>query len=117
MVSIVSLWLPILLSAVATFIISSIIHMVLKYHNNDFKPLPAEDAVMDDLRKANIPPGDYHFPRAKDMKEMGTPEFIEKMKRGPVAMMTVLENAAPKMGKQLLLWFLYSIIVGIIAAY
>ena len=117
MVSIVSLWLPILLSAVATFIISSIIHMVLKYHNNDFKPLPAEDAVMDDLRKHNIPPGEYYFPRAKDMKEMGSSDFIAKMKRGPVAMMTVLENAAPKMGAQLFLWFVFSIIVGIFAAY
>ncbi len=117
MVPIPELWLPILLSAVAVFILSSIIHMVLKYHNNDFKALPAEDAVMDDLRKHNIPPGEYHFPRAKDMKEMGSPEYIEKMKKGPVAMMTVLENAAPKMGMQLLLWFLYSVVVGIFAAY
>jgi len=69
MVSIVSLWLPILLSAAAVFILSSIIHMVLKYHNNDFKALPSEEPVMDDLRKHNIPPGEYHFPRAKDMSE------------------------------------------------
>jgi hypothetical protein len=117
MVSIISLWLPILLSAVTVFILSSIIHMVLKYHNNDFKALPSEEPVMDDLRKHNIPPGEYHFPHAKDMKEMGSPEYIEKMKKGPVAMMTVLENAPPKMGGQLTLWFLYSIIVGIFAAY
>lgn len=117
MVPIFSLWLPILLSAVAVFIISSIIHMVIKYHNNDFKSLPSEDAVMDDLRKHNIPPGEYYFPRVTDMKEMSTPEFIEKMKRGPVAFITVLENAAPKMGKQLILWFLYSVLVGIFAAY
>jgi hypothetical protein len=117
MVPIPELWLPIVLSAVAVFIISSIIHMVLKYHDNDFKSFPAEDAVMDDLRKHNIPQGEYYFPRAKDMKEMGTPEFIKKMKRGPVAMMTVLENEAPKMGKQLSLWFLYSVVVGIFAAY
>jgi hypothetical protein len=117
MVSIVSLWLPILLSAVAVFILSSIIHMVLKYHNNDFKALPSEEPVMDDLRKHNIPPGEYHFPRANDMKEMGSPEYIEKMKRGPVAMMTVLENAPPQMGGQLLQWFLFSLLVGIIVAY
>ncbi len=117
MVSIVSLWLPILLSAAAVFILSSIIHIVLKYHSNDFKALPSEEPVMDDLRKHNIPPGEYHFPRAKDMKEMGSPEYIEKMKRGPVAMMTVLENAPPQMGGQLLQWFLFSLLVGIIAAY
>jgi len=62
MVSIVSLWLPILLSAVAVFLVSSVIHMVFQYHKNDFVKLPSEDEVMDDLRKANIPPGEYHFP-------------------------------------------------------
>jgi len=117
MVSIISLWLPILLSAVAVFLVSSVIHMVFQYHKNDFVKLPSEDQVMDDLRKANIPPGDYHFPRAKDMKDMNSPEFIEKMKRGPVGFMTIMENTPPKMGKQLFLWFIYSIIVGIVAGY
>ncbi|MCZ6702087.1 MAG: hypothetical protein O6940_03495 [Ignavibacteria bacterium] len=117
MVSIVSLWLPILLSAVAVFIISSIINMVLQYHKNDFAKLPSEGEVMDDLRKTNIPPGDYYFPHAKDMKDMKSSEFIEKIKQGPVGFMTIMENAAPNMGKQLFLWFIYSIIVGIFAAY
>jgi hypothetical protein len=117
MVPIPELWLPIVLSAVAVFILSSIIHMVLKYHNSDFKALSSEEAVMDDLRKHNIPPGEYHFPHAKDMNEMGSPEFIEKMKMGPVALMTVLENAPPKMGSQLFLWFLFSVVVGVFAAY
>jgi len=117
MVSVVSLWLPILLSAVAVFLISSIIHMVLQYHKNDFVKLPSEEPVMDDLRKANIPPGDYHFPRAESMKDMNSPEFIEKMKQGPVGIITMMESGPPAMGKQLLLWFIYSIIVGIFAAY
>jgi len=114
---IIQMWLPILLSAVAVFILSSIIHMVLKYHNTDFQPLPNEEQVMEDLGKHNLPPGEYNFPRAKDMKEMGSPEFIEKMKKGPVGFMTVMENAPPNIGKQLVLWFIYSIIVGIFAAY
>jgi len=117
MVPIVSLWLPIVLSAVAVFLISSIIHMVLQYHKNDFVKLPSEEPVMDDLRKANIPPGDYHFPRAESMKDMNSLEFIEKMKKGPVGMITMMESGPPAMGKQLLLWFIYSIIVGIFAAY
>ncbi len=117
MVSIVSLWLPILLSAVAVFLVSSIIHMVFKYHKNDFLKLPSEDQVLDDLRKANIPPGDYYFPRAKDMKDMKSPEFIEKMKQGPVGFVTMLKSGSPTMAKELMLWFIYSIIVGIIAAY
>ena len=117
MVPIMSLWLPILLSAVAVFIISSIIHMALGYHVNDFKELPSEKQIMDDLRKHNIPDGNYSFPRATSMKEMGSPEFIEKMKQGPVGMMNIAKSGSTNMGKELTLWFFYSIIVGIFAAY
>ena len=117
MVPITSLILPILLSAVAVFIISSIIHMVLGYHKNDFVGLSNEKQVMDDLRKYNIPPGDYHFPRANSMKEMSSPEFIEKMKQGPVGMITIMKSGPPNMTKELIMWFIYSLIVGIFAAY
>jgi hypothetical protein len=117
MVSIDALWLPILLSAVAVFIISSIIHMVLGYHKNDFLGLPSEKGVMDDLKKHNIPPGDYHFPHANSMKEMGSPEFLEKMKQGPVGIMTIMKRDTPGMTKELLMWFIYSVIVSIFAAY
>ena len=117
MVPIMALWLPILLAAVFVFIASSIIHMVLAYHKSDFSKLPEEDKVMDDLRKYNIAPGEYHMPRAESSKDMSTPEYIEKTKKGPVAMMTVMESGPPKLGSTLVLWFLYSIVVGIFAAY
>jgi len=117
MISIVDLWLPILLSAVFVFIVSSIIHMMLRYHNNDFIKVPKEDEVMDALRKFDIPPGDYAVPRAGSMEAMKSPEFIEKAKKGPVLFMTVLQPGMPAMGGQLALWFLFSVIVGIFAAY
>jgi hypothetical protein len=117
MVSIISLWLPILLSAVIVFIISSIIHMVLRYHNSDFEKLPEEEKLLDDLRKYNLKPGEYSAPRAENMKDMSSPDYIEKMKKGPVFMMTILPNGPAKMGKGLVLWFLYSIVVSIFAAY
>lgn len=53
MVSVLSLWLPILLSAVFVFIASSLIHMVLGYHNSDYAKLPKQDEVMDALRPFN----------------------------------------------------------------
>src|SRR5262245_8077348 len=56
MVSMLALWLPILLSAVLVFVVSSIIHMVFKYHRNDFLPLPDEDAVRAALGKQNLAP-------------------------------------------------------------
>lgn len=112
-----TLWMPILLSAVLVFVVSSLIHMVLGYHAGDYKKLPSEDAVMDALRKFDIPAGDYHVPRCESMKDMKSPQFLEKMNKGPVALMTFMKTGAPSMGKSLFLWFLYSVIVSVFAAY
>ena len=117
MVTILSLWLPILLSAVFVFIVSSILHMLLRYHESDFKKIPSEDEVMDALGKANIPPGDYMIPCGEGMKSMKDPAFIEKMTKGPVLIATVMKSGPPSMTGSLVLWFIYSIIVSIIAAY
>jgi len=117
MVPILSLWLPILLSAIAVFIASSVIHMLLGYHNSDFKKLPDEDRIMNELRKFNIPPGDYLMPCAANNKERTSPEFIEKTKKGPVALITMLPTGQFNMGKSLTLWFIYIVVVSIIAAY
>ena len=117
MVSIVSLWLPVLLSAVIVFVASSVIHMLLTYHRSDFKGVPSEDDVMDALRPFNIPPGDYVIPHASGTGEMNSPEFKEKMTRGPVAFVTVLPSGPPSMAGNLILWFLYCVLVGIVAAY
>jgi hypothetical protein len=117
MVPVMSLWLPILLSAVIVFVASSIVHMVLPFHKNDFKKLPRQDEIMDALRPFAIPPGDYCMPRPDTMADMKKPEVIEKYKAGPVAMMTVIPSGPPTMGASLFLWFLYCAVVGIFAAY
>jgi len=111
------LWLPILLSAVVVFIASSIVHMVLPWHKNDYPKLANEDQVMDALRPLNIPPGDYMMPRPTSMKEMKSPEFKARREKGPVLMMTVWPKGPVSMGKSLLTWFVYSMVVSIFAAY
>ncbi|MEW5702156.1 MAG: hypothetical protein AB1792_08010 [Candidatus Zixiibacteriota bacterium] len=112
-----ALWLPILLSAVFVFLLSWLLHTVLPWHKKDYRPVPDQDKVMDALRPFAIPPGDYMLPCAADMKQMCTPEFREKLNKGPIAVMTVLPNGPFSMGKSLALWFLYLIVVGIFAAY
>ncbi len=112
-----ALWLPILLSAVFVFIISSLIHMVLGYHKSDYKKLPDEDSVMDALRKFEIPEGDYFMPCPTKDCSMRSPEFVQKMNKGPVALITMLKSGCPTMGKSLVLWFLYSVVVSIFAGY
>ena len=81
MISIFSLWLPILLSAVFVFIISSLIHMLLPYHKNDFGKVPNEDGVMEALRKFDIPPGEYAIPNASSSAAMKDPEFKAEAKK------------------------------------
>lgn len=117
MVSVMSLWMPILVSAVFVFIASSIIHMFLGYHKNDTPKLARQDDVMAALRPFAIPPGDYMVPRCDTMAEMKTPEFDEKMKKGPVIVMTVMPNGPMSMGSNLVLWFLYCLAVSAFAAF
>jgi hypothetical protein len=117
MVPIMSLWLPIVLSAVIVFVVSSIIHMVLPFHRHDWRRLSNEDGVLDALRRFNIAPGDYLAPRPASPQAMKDPEFLAKMKAGPVLVMTVRPGGPPSMGRSLGLWFAYAVVVGIFAAY
>ena len=117
MVAITTLWLPLLLSAVIVFIASSIIHMVLPYHRTDYRKLPNENRALDALRGESLAPGLYVFPHAATPKDMGTPEMVEKYKRGPVGLLTVLPSRAPTMTKNLVQWFAFSVVVGVFVAY
>jgi hypothetical protein len=117
MVHLASLWLPILAAAVIVFLASSLIHMTPLWHKSDFPKMPREAEVLDALRTFAVPPGDYFLPRAGGMQEMRTPEFKDKMKRGPVLIMTVMPNGMVNMNRSLAQWFVYLIVVGIFSAY
>ena len=116
MTGLLALWLPILLSAVIVFVVSSIIHMTPLWHKNDYPRMQNEDKVIDALRPLAIPPGDYLVPRPASWQEMRSPEFAEKIKKGPVAMITVMPGGF-SMGRNLVLWFIYTLVVGVFAAY
>ena len=57
------------------------------------------------------------LPRASNMKEMRTPEHMEKLTKGPVMMLTVLPNGPGSMARNLVQWFLYTLVVSFFAAY
>src|SRR5687767_6924747 len=117
MVSIMSLALPILLSAVFVFLASSIIHMVLRYHQKDFSAVPDEDGMLDAFRRMKVAPGDYCLPYASSMEAMKSKEFCDKFAKGPVVTMTVSAGGSMNMGGQLMQWFLYTVVVTIFVAY
>ncbi len=112
-----ALWVPILLSSVIVFLVSSVIHMALPWHKNDYPKVPNEDRIVDALRPLAIPPGDYMIPRPSSMQQMRSADFTEKMKKGPVMVVTVMPNGPTPMGRNLVLWFLYSAVVGLFAGY
>ena len=117
MVPLTSLWAPILLSAVLVFVASSIFHMVLPFHRKDYRKVPAEDDVMAALRPFAIPPGDYVMPLAGTPAAMKSPEFLDKMNKGPVVMMTVMPSGPPAMGSTFVLWFAFCVLVSVFAGY
>lgn len=110
------LWQPIIVSAILVFILSWLLHVALPWHRNDMKKMPNEDQVMDALRPFNIPPGNYVLPRCDSMKEYKSPAFQEKMKRGPVMFATV-RDGSPGMGRSMVLWFLFCLLVSYLAAF
>ncbi|HVH84344.1 MAG TPA: hypothetical protein VM713_08520 [Steroidobacteraceae bacterium] len=117
MISLTALWLPILVSAVIVFIASSVIHMAPLWHRNDFPKMPREEEVLQALRPFAIPPGDYFLPRPGRREEMRSPEFQEKLTKGPIAVMTVLPNGMFNMTKNLVQWFVFLLVVGVFVAY
>jgi hypothetical protein len=118
MTALSSLWLPILVSAVLVFIASTVIHMFLPFwHRNDYLKMPNEDKAMDSLRPLAIPPGDYMVPYCAGAEDMKSPAFKEKLNKGPVMMVTVRPNGMAGMGKPLVLWFIFCLVIGLFAGY
>lgn len=119
MVSLTALVIPILISAVVVFIASSIIHMVLPYHRTDVRkvPLQQENDILETLRRLNLPPGDYAAPHAGSAAAMKDPEFVAKMRKGPLVFLTLAPGAVPSLGTSLSLWFIYIVVVTVFAAY
>ena len=64
MISLDQLWIAIALSAVAVFLASSLIHMVLKWHNSDYLKLANEALAKSEVLAQKLPrAGAYDFDR------------------------------------------------------
>jgi len=114
-VELASLWLPILITGFALFFASFVAWMVLQLHKNDWNKMPNEVGFMDDVRKHNLPPGNYMFPMAGDAKEQQSPEFQQKFQKGPAGTMSIYPPVS--MGKNLGLTFLYFLATAACLAY
>lgn len=111
------LLLPALAAAVAVFFASSVIHMVLKLHNPDYKKLPNEDEVRDAIRKGGAGPGQYILPHCNDPKQQADPAMVRKYEEGPNGVLYVGPRGVIKLGPFLGKWFAYTIVLGLVAGY
>lgn len=114
-VTLVSLWLPILLSALVVFVASAIIWMLLKWHDADWQKLPDEESARAALGGAAR--GEYALPYAMSAAARNSEDFRKKCEEGPVAFLTIFEPGLPKMGRQLALWFAFCIVLSWFVAY
>ncbi|MFT5523702.1 MAG: hypothetical protein ACI9HK_001650 [Pirellulaceae bacterium] len=100
-----TLWLPILLSAVALFFASFLSWMVLPIHKQDWVKMNDEDEFMQKVRDLGVPNGSYTFPGWDSPEEMKSKEFQKKFEKGPCGIITVYPKV--NMGKNLGLTFAY----------
>lgn len=112
-----TLWLPVVVSAVAVWLASSILHMALKYHRADYKQLSDEGSVAEALRKAGPAPGIYPIPYCLDASQMKDPAIRKRYEDGPVALISVMPSGVPTMPKYLGLWLLFCFLVSFVTAY
>src|SRR5690348_13066302 len=115
--SLVSLWLPIVLSAVFVFIASTLINMLLKFwHAPDYRKFSNEDEISAAIRNGNpAAPGQYALPYCTP-EAMRDPAMQEKLNQGPVGMVYLRRPGAMNMGASLLQWFLFCLLVALFCA-
>lgn len=112
------LWLPILLSAAAVWIVSAVVWTALPHHRKDQDALPDEDAFRDYVKSAGIGPGVYSFPDFKRCKELSRQEMEALWERGPTGLLTVFGkvNMARNMGLTLLVYLVVSVLIAYLGA-
>lgn len=117
MVTVTALWLPILLSAVAVFMASSVAHALLRYHDKDVRSLPGESSILEAMSREKVQPGNYFFPHPGTHAAKTSPEYLKRCEKGPVGFMNVIPDGPQAMGKALVQWFIYALAVSFMVAY
>jgi hypothetical protein len=110
-----SLALPIILSAVALFFASFLSWMVLKLHKDDWGKLEKEDEFLAAVGKCDIPRGSYMFPCPSSPEEMQSEAFQKRYDAGPRGVITILPKV--HMGLNLGLTALYYLAVSFVLGY
>ncbi|EMI46078.1 hypothetical protein [Rhodopirellula sp. SWK7] len=116
--SVFDLWLPILLSGLATHILSTLNWMVFPHHKPEWTKLPSEDQLQDLVVLEKIPPGQYMLPFCDRPDEMKSEAF--KGKQAKCTGMLILWDAPINMGtaiaKTIAFFFVAAFVIGYLAS-
>lgn len=110
------LWLPILLSAAAVWVVSTIVGMALPHHKQDWINLPDEDGFMDYLRRSGIKPGNYLFPDFRTSEALKSEKVEKALQDGPVGHLSVWQPPVT-MGDKMIATFFVHLVVSLLIAY
>jgi hypothetical protein len=88
---------------------------ILPIHDDDFKPLPDEAAVVGLIKSSSIPAGSYLYPHHKGFKSKKDPEYTKVWMAGPAGTLSVWPKI--NMGRNMALTVLTFLVVSIIIAY
>ena len=111
-----ALWLPILVSAVLVFFASYLSWMLLPLHKKEFARMRDEGAFYDKLRAMGLEPGKYVFPHYECKQDLEGPAFKERWEAGPHGLLHIWDRR-PNMARNLVLTFVFYVVVGIFVAY
>ncbi len=113
--SITELWLPIVLSGLATHILSTLAWTALPHHKPEWQKLPVEDELFDLLTQRQTAPGQYIFPFMRNPEVTKTDEF--RQKSGKCSGMLVVWPNPIHMGKSIGLTFVTFMIIAFVIGY
>lgn len=111
----IPLWLPILLSAVAVWIIAAIVWMALPHHKRDFIALADEDGFMEHVRRTGIKPGNYVFPDFRGRAAMESEKVKKALEEGPVGHLSLWPTPLTMGGKMVATFVVYLVVSTLIA--
>jgi hypothetical protein len=110
-----SLWLPIVVSSVALFVVSMVVCMVLPYHRGDWKKLADDEPILTALRAQKPAAGLYLLPSCKP-EELRSPEVEARYDRGPWGVL-IVPTGKPSMGRAAGLWFAMMLAISVCIGY
>ena len=115
MVPLMSLWMPILLSAVIVFVAAFVAWSVLPHHRSDWVSIPKEETLLVALRGLELGRGQYVFPRAATAEGAKDEGAKEKLAAGPVGSLIIAD--APNMKRSLIRYFLFCLFISFMIGY